>query len=128
VSINEGKTITALSHLIACLYISNSKIDELEKQLATLRDAVQSQHPPVIVANLSTDVAGPATASHGASLTPDLAPQLLQSPHTSAGSPYGISSSTHLAGSNGIRPAAQSIRAIDSIAFSLGEIDSLFNL
>ncbi|KAE9369652.1 hypothetical protein N431DRAFT_427821 [Stipitochalara longipes BDJ] len=104
-----------------------SKIDELEKQLVTLRDAVQSQHPPVIVANLSTDVVGPATASHVPSLS-QFAPQLSQSPHTSQESPYAVSSIALLTGNNGARPAAQSIRAIDSMAFSLEEIDTLFNL
>lgn len=108
--------------------MSSSKVDELEKQLVTLRDAVQSQHPAVIVANLSTDVVGPATISHGTSLTPHFAPHLSQSPHTSNGSPYAASSSDPLASNSGVRSAAQSIRAIDSIAFSLEEIDTLFNL
>jgi hypothetical protein len=105
-------------------------IDELEKQLVTLRDAVQSQHPPVIVANLSTDVVAPSlsTLSHAATLTPYFSSQPAQSPHTSVESPYGTSSNTALAGNNGVRPPAQSIRAIDSMAFSLEEIDLLFNL
>jgi hypothetical protein len=126
-SIREGKAITL--HMIRnYAHIFGSKIDELEKQLVTLRDAVQSQHPPVIVANLSTDVAGPATLSHTASLAPNFASPLSHSSHTSIESPFATSSNTALAANHGARAAAQSIRAIDSIAFSLEEIDLLFNL
>lgn len=80
------------------------------------------------MANLSTDVAGPSSVSHRASLSSNFAPQLSQSPHTAAGSPYGVTSSAVLAINDGVRPAAQSIRALDSMAFSLDEIDALFNL
>ena len=91
---------------------------------------MQSQHPPVIVANLSTDVVGPSlsTLSHAAALTPYFASQPTQSPHTSVESPYGTSSNAALARNISVRPPAQSIRAIDSMAFSLEEIDLLFNL
>ena len=126
-SIREGNAITL--HMIwKYAHVSDSKIDELEKQLVTLRDAVQSQHPPVIVANLSTDVVGPATVSHGVNLAPNYAPSLSHSSHTSVESPYATSSNAVLAATHGVRPAAQSIRAIDSMAFSLEEIDLLFNL
>jgi hypothetical protein len=126
-SIKEGNATTL--HLIPNYAdIFDSKIDELEKQLVTLRDAVQSQHPPVIVANLSTDVVGPVTVSHGANIAPNFAPPLSQSSHTSIGSQYTTSSNVALAVNHGARPAAQSIRAIDSMAFSLEEIDLLFNL
>lgn len=108
--------------------ISSSKVDELEKQLVTLRDAVQSQHPPVMVANLSTGIVGPASITQGATLPPHFPSQLSQSPHTSNGSPYAISSSATFTANSSVRPAAQSIRAIDSLAFSLEDIDTLFNL
>ncbi len=125
-SINEGK-ISGLKFFDIMLTFQ-SKIDELEKQLVTLRDAVQSQHPAVIVANLSTDVVGTGTPSHVPSLS-QFAPQLSQSPHISQGSPYAVSSTALLTVSDGAqRPAAQSIRAIDSLAFSLEEIDTLFNM
>ncbi len=126
-SIREGNAIT-LYIIWKSAHIFDSKIDELEKQLVTLRDAVQSQHPQVIVASLSTDVAGPATVSHGDNLAPNFAQPLSQSSHISIGSQYATSSSTALAAKHGARPAAQSIRAIDSMAFSLEEIDLLFNL
>ena len=121
-STNEGKT--CFLRPFGAILTSQSKIDELEKQLVTLRDAVQSQHPQVIVANLSTDVVGPATASSRS----QFAPQLSQSPHTSQESPYAVSSSALLSGNSGTRPACQNIRAIDSLAFSLEDIDTLFNL
>jgi hypothetical protein len=126
-SIREGNIIT-LHKIWNYAHTFDSKIDELEKQLVTLRDAVQNQHPPVIVANLSTDVVGPATVSQGANLAPSFAPPLSQSSHTSIVSPYATSSSAALAANHGACPAAQSIRAIDSMAFSLEEIDLLFNL
>jgi len=119
--IKEGKT--SFLRFFRAVLTPQSKIDELEKQLVTLRDAVQGQHPQVIVANLSTDVA-PGTASN---LSP-FAPQLSQSPHTSQGSSYAVISTPLLSGSDSARPAAQSIRAIDSLAFSLEDIDTLFNL
>jgi hypothetical protein len=117
----------SLSICLTCSYAHtfHSKVDELEKQLATLRDAVQGHHPAVIVASLSTDVVGAASASHGTGLTSHFPPQLSQSPYTTNGSPFGVNPNALQGGS---RPPAKSIRAIESMALTLEEIDSLFNL